>query len=108
MAEYGVLAPVVGHAGTLMDDRLNGLCPAVAMKMQPLGLEPVPRALLVPRQFRHELPETRPVIEFAHMRDLVCDDIVDHVRRGEDQAPGERETARRRAAARHPSARSSP
>ena len=39
-------------------------------------------------------PETRPVIQFAQMRDFVRDHIIKYRRRGQDQPPGKRQTAR--------------
>src|SRR5689334_23552256 len=63
---------------------------AVAVQIVAVGVEPGLGAIHRRADAADGLPEPQRVVHLDQMRDFMCGEIVEHVRRREDQAPGER------------------
>ena len=96
-----------GGAGWLADGagvrRRPLVLDAVAVQVVAVGVEPGLGALDMVADPGHDSPEPRRVVHFHEMRDLMCGEIVQHVRRCQDQPPRERQRSCR--GARTPAAR---
>src|SRR6185436_20797294 len=69
--------------------RCGRLSTAVAIEVGPVCFQPFARTLHAAADLARQLPETRTVIHFPQVRNLVRDHVIHHVTRREDQAPGE-------------------
>src|SRR5262245_15789636 len=72
---------------------------AIAMEVSAMGIEPRLGALETGIELGHQPPEPWRVVELDQVRDLVRGEIVEHVGWREDETPGERKHAGRRAGA---------
>src|SRR4051812_34797858 len=81
----------VGSEGLILDP--------VAVQVVAVRIEPLLGALHRRADLAADAPEPRRVVHLNEMGDLVGGEIVEHVRRREDQAPGERQRAGRGAGA---------
>src|SRR5579872_334316 len=73
------------------------------MEIVAVGIEPGLGTLDMAADFSHDFPEPRRMVHLDEMGDFVGREVVEHVRRREDQPPGERQRAGR--GARTPAAR---
>src|SRR4029453_6898811 len=64
---------------------------AVAMQVVAVGIEPGLGALDVTADPAHHPPEPRRMIHLDKMRHLMAGEIIQHIRRGQDQPPRERQ-----------------
>src|SRR5690242_18653973 len=69
----------------------------IPVQIVAVRIEPPLGALYRRADPRHHLPEPRRVVHLDEMRHFVGGEIVEHEGRREDQAPGERQRAGRRA-----------
>src|SRR5713226_10609271 len=77
----------------------TSLLQSIAVQLGAVGVEPHLGAVGRRTEREQHAPEARRVIHLEELRDLVRGEIVEHVRRREDEAPGEGQHAGRRARA---------
>src|ERR1700722_8918460 len=81
------------HAYRTCSSASTSILDPVTVQIVAMCVQPGLGAFDMVADFRNDLPESRRVVHFNEVRHLMGGEVVQHIRRREDQPPGERQRA---------------